>query len=203
MMETKTVKVLSLRCHPDNPNQHPASQVKELQDSLKQFGQVKNIVVWNGQVIAGNGLLEAARAQKKDSIEVHDVSDWPEEKAIKFMITDNRLAELGIMDDDLLAGLLKDLGDPLDVPGIDEAFLDDIGFSEDDIEILESTGDLSGSQYGLAGSSTKVPMSILGIGGLVGREVMERVKKVLIENGAKEDQDNGELIKDFLLKGLL
>lgn len=130
-MKIKKVNISSLKPHPQNPNQHPQEQLNELESSLEQFDQVKNIVVWKNLVIAGNGLLMAAEKQGRKEIEVRDVSDWPEEKAIKFMIADNRLPELTIMDDEILAGLLKDLGDPLDVPGIDEAFLDELGFEDE------------------------------------------------------------------------
>lgn len=129
-MKIKTVEISKLKSHPDNPNQHPVEQINELQDSLKQFDQVKNIVVWQGQVIAGNGLLMAAKKQGRDAIKVQDVLDWPEEKAISYMIADNRLPELAIMDDDLLSGLLADFDEPLDIPGIDEDFLNDLDFTE-------------------------------------------------------------------------
>lgn len=125
-MKLQTVKIIDLKFHPKNPNTHPEFQVKELQNSLDQFDQVKNIVVWQGLVIAGNGLLEAARLQNRETIEIQDVSDWPEEKAIKFMIADNRIPQLAVMDDDILSGLLTDFDEPLDIPGIDEDFLDEI-----------------------------------------------------------------------------
>lgn len=146
-MQIKKVKISNLKPHPKNPNGHPQEQLNELQDSLEQFDQVKNIVVWQNKVIAGCGLLGAASKQRRKEIEVQDVSDWPEEKAIKFMIADNRLSELAIMDDDLLAGLFKDMDNPLDIPGIDEDFLEGFDFNEnketvesdkkDDVETLE------------------------------------------------------------------
>lgn len=123
-MKLQTVKIFDLKFHPKNPNTHPELQVKELQNSLDQFDQVKNIVVWQGLVIAGNGLLEAAKLLNRETIEIQDVSDWPEEKALKFMIADNRIPQLAIMDDDILSGLLTGFDDPLDIPGIDETFLD-------------------------------------------------------------------------------
>lgn len=146
--------------------------------------------------------MEAARLQNRETIEIQDVSDWPEEKALKFMVADNRLAQLAVMDDDALIGLLENFDNPLDIPGVDENLLDGLGCGEDDIEILDSDGNLSGGQYGLVGSSTKVPVSILGIGGLVDRDIMEQAKAKLISIGAVEGQDNGEKIKEFLLKGL-
>ncbi len=129
-MKIKKVNISDLKPYPENPNTHPVEQINELESGLEEFDQVKNIVAWKGLVVAGNGLLKAAKNQGRKTIEVQDVSDWSEEKAIKFMIADNRLAEMAIMDDDILADLLKDLGDPLDVPGIDEAFLESL-----DIEI--------------------------------------------------------------------
>jgi site-specific DNA-methyltransferase (adenine-specific) len=132
-MELKTVKISSLKSHSKNPNKHPQNQLAELKNSLDQFDQIKNIVVWQNKVIAGNGLWQAAKSQNRETIEIQDVSDWPEEKAIKFMISDNRLADMAIMDDDLLSGLLLDFDEPLDIPGIDEDFLDslDLGVSLD------------------------------------------------------------------------
>ena len=127
-MKLKTIKTSGLKPHQSNPNQHPQEQLQELQNSLDQFDQVKNIVVWQNQVIAGCGLLEAAKKQGREEIEVQDVSDWPEKKAISFMIADNRLAEIAVMDDDLMVDLLKSFDDPLDIPGVDEVFLESLNF---------------------------------------------------------------------------
>jgi len=137
-MKIQTVKTSSLKPHPKNPNRHPQEQLVELQKSLDQFDQVKNIVVWKGLVIAGNGLLVAAIKQGRKKIEIQDVSDWSEEKAIKFMIADNRLPELGVMDDDMLSEMLRELKDPLDIPGIDEDFMDSLIVSPDKIEQIDS-----------------------------------------------------------------
>lgn len=147
-MKLKTVKISSLKSHKSNPNQHPHEQINELQNSLDQFGQVKNIVVWQNQVIAGNGLLIAAQKQGRKEIEIQDISDWPEEKAISFMIADNRLAEIAVMDNNMLSDLLDDFDFPLDIPGIDETFLDELNITlgvdgisseekDDNVETLE------------------------------------------------------------------
>lgn len=125
-MNLKTYKITDLKCHPKNYNTHPETQILELSNSLDLFDQVKNIVVWQGKVIAGNGLYLAAQKKKMKTIEVQDVSDWPEEKAIKFMVADNRLSELGIIDTDVLSGLLAEMDDPFETPGIDEAFFESL-----------------------------------------------------------------------------
>lgn len=125
-MKTKKVKISGLKPHPKNPNAHPAGQITELQSSLKQFDQVKNIVTWQGYIIAGHGLVTAAEKQGIEYLKAVDVSDWPEEKAIKLMIADNRLAEMSEINDVILTDILKDFDSALDIPGIDETYLDDL-----------------------------------------------------------------------------
>ncbi len=130
-MEITTIDLKDIKPHPKNPNQHPKEQLKELQNSLDQFDQVKNIVTWNGYIIAGHGLVEAAKLKGLKTIKAVDVSTWPEEKAMSFMVADNRLPELGIMDDGMLTDLLKGFDDPLDIPGIDDLFLEELGLEVD------------------------------------------------------------------------
>ena len=51
----------ALKPHPQNYNRHSEAQIKRLMESLDRFGQPKEIVIWNGLIIAGHGLVEAAR----------------------------------------------------------------------------------------------------------------------------------------------
>lgn len=122
-MKTQIVKTASLKPHPQNANNHPNYQIIELQKSLEQFDQVKNIVVWQGLVIAGNGLWQAAKKSGQIKIEIKDVSSWPEDKAIKYMIADNRLSELSIIDNQIMSDLLVDMDVPENIPGADEDWL--------------------------------------------------------------------------------
>ncbi len=69
--------------------------IKELEESLKEFGQRKPLVVWHGIAIAGNGLLEAAAGLNFTEIAIaRTPDDWTEEKARAFALVDNRTAEL-------------------------------------------------------------------------------------------------------------
>lgn len=147
-MKVTKMKISDLRSHPENPNTHPENQLKELQNSLDQFEQVKNIVIWQGKVIAGNGLMEAAKLQNRTEIEVQDVSDWPEEKAISFMIADNRLQELAIMDNDILSGLITNIDEPLNIPGIDEDLLSDLNLSHDEEEEKKDPSEVAAKKFG-------------------------------------------------------
>lgn len=122
-MKLITINIDDYQPHPQNPNTHPDKQVHELQRSLEEFDQVKNVVVWQKNFLAGHGIVEAARREGRTHLEAVDVSPWPEEKAIRFMIADNRLPQLSAMDNELLFSLLSGMN-PSDIPGIDENYFE-------------------------------------------------------------------------------
>lgn len=133
------VNLNTLKPHPQNPNTHPAKQITELGKSLTRFGQPKNIVVWRGRIIAGHGLVEAAREIGWATLQAEDVSDWDEQRAIEFMLADNRLPEMGLIDNEALLDALAVIDVPVEVPGFDEEFLKGIGFGDEmpDVEFRE------------------------------------------------------------------
>ena len=106
-----------------NPRQ---GDVEAVAKSYKQFGQRKPIVATTDHVvIAGNHQLAAARQLGWDRIAVV-ITDDDELTAKAFALADNRTAELGSYDDDLLADLLSEVSS---VPEL----MDSTGFSEDDL----------------------------------------------------------------------
>ena len=101
-----------LRAHPQNYNRHSEGQIGRLAESLQRFGQPKEIVVWNGMIIAGHGLVEGARRLGWTALRARDMSmDWTEAEALAFMAADNELARLGDPDEAALAQLVAGLGD--------------------------------------------------------------------------------------------
>src|SRR3990167_504862 len=126
-MQTVSVLIDTLKPHPRNPNVHTPEQVKELAASAATFDQVRSIVVWQGHIIAGEGFWRGAQLAGKTEIEVHDVSHWPEQKAIQYMLADNRLAEKSYRDTAALSALLAELAE--------EDALTGTGYSEHDIDL--------------------------------------------------------------------
>jgi len=122
-MNLKTVTIADLTPHPDNPNTHPTKQIDALAESLDEFTQVKNVVVWQGRILAGHGLVEAAVKSGRLTLDAVDVSDWDEAKATSFMLADIRTPGMAIVDDQILVETLRAIGKPLDIPGFDEDFL--------------------------------------------------------------------------------
>lgn len=124
----KKVKVVlsNLKPHPKNPNTHSVEQINELARSLRDYGQAKNIVIWKGYVIAGNGLFRAAQKRKLKTLDAVDVSGWTEERAVTFMLADNRLAEMSNLDYGTLQELMSDWDDPSEIAGFTSDYLDSL-----------------------------------------------------------------------------
>lgn len=117
--------------------------IEAITASYKEFGQVKPIVVTdNGDgryvIIAGNHQYEAAKSLGWDSIAC-TVLEGDEKKAMAFAYADNRTADLGGYDEDLLVRMISDVGseysDLMNGLGIDEF---DLAAIEDSVSSSES-----------------------------------------------------------------
>lgn len=99
--------------------------------SLRRFGQRKPIVanVETGEVIAGNHTFMAAQQLGWDTIAVVWVEDDPV-TAKAFALADNRTAELGGYDNELLAAMIEE------VLEADAGLLDDASYTEADLAAL-------------------------------------------------------------------
>lgn len=106
--------------------------------SYKQFGQVKPIVVKsNGDgtstVLAGNHQLEAAKQLGWTEMAVVEL-DADDKEAIAFALTDNRTAELGFTDTNLLMSMISE------IPEYDY-LLEDLGWDEFEIAAITEWSD--------------------------------------------------------------
>jgi len=66
------------------------------------------------------------------------------------------------------------------------------------IEEIDSIGKLSSGNYGDV-SSDKIPINLLGVGGMLERDLMMRVRQKLLDSGADLEGDNGELLTELFL----
>ena len=106
-----TVKVSECKPHADNYNQHDDAQIADLRESLRQFSQVRSIVVQkNGRgyvVVAGNGLYEAAQLEGFKTLRADVVPvTWSKTKVLAYLAADNELARRGTADEAQLAALV-------------------------------------------------------------------------------------------------
>jgi ParB-like chromosome segregation protein Spo0J len=113
----------ALTPHPKNSRAHSSQQVNDLRQSIRRFGIVRPVICDEHHVVlAGHGLLEAARAEEFAEIPVLEISGLTEDQKRAYLIADNRLAEKSTWDWDLLAVELSELAGVFD--------LAELGFSE-------------------------------------------------------------------------
>lgn len=68
-MNIESVPIASLAFDPANVRKHPEANLDAIRASLRRFGQQKPIVVGRDNIVlAGNGLLAAARAEGWEAI---------------------------------------------------------------------------------------------------------------------------------------
>lgn len=93
-----SVPLSELREWSRNTRRHGKRDISAQRESLELFGQIKPIVVWKGNVVAGNGTFRAAGEIGWTSIDAVLVDDWTEEQALLYSIADNKTAELAEWD---------------------------------------------------------------------------------------------------------
>ena len=129
-LKSLAVPIDSLQGLPGNPRR---GDVDAVAASLSRFGQRKPIVVRrdDGTIIAGNHTWQAAKKLGWSEIAVAYVGD-DDVTAQAYALADNRTAELGDYDDELLKALIDSVGQ------IDPELLKDTGWSDDAVkELLE------------------------------------------------------------------
>lgn len=111
------IELSRLTPHPANYNRHSPAQITRLAESLRRFGQVKEIVVWapdpaapGRHIIAGHGLVEAARKLGWCTLRAADMTGvWSDAEARAYLAADNELARLADPDEAALAALVAAL----------------------------------------------------------------------------------------------
>ena len=120
----------SLVEHPKNYRQHPPEQIAHLIKSIKANGFYKNVVVSTDNVIlAGHGVVKAARKMKADKVPVIKMPfDSEDPRALKVVAGDNEIGRLGMVDNDGLAKMLSSIQEMDDLlgTGFDEQSLADL-----------------------------------------------------------------------------
>lgn len=124
-----------------NPKEHDEGQVAKIAASIARFGWTVPVLVdERGVVIAGHGRLLAARQLGLTKIPVIRLAHLSEADARAYRIADNKLTELGVWSEELLAAEFAKLKEE------DFGDLDVLGFSDEEIDrLLEGLGDDSGS----------------------------------------------------------
>lgn len=132
-MKYEQVALDTLKPLERNPRRHPEKQLVELEKSLAQFGQYRPLVVdEEGTVLAGNGLHQALVRTGQTTATVIRLAGLTDQQRTKLILADNRTADLGNDNPDIIEELLRELDD-YDVPGYDAAVLKELLATADEI----------------------------------------------------------------------
>lgn len=112
-LQLEVVALADLKPHPQNYRGHPQDQIEHLKRSIEDFGVYRNVVcAKDGTLLAGHGVVEAARQLGLEAVPVHRQDVDPDDpKAIRLLLADNLLALLAEDDDAAISGLLESIAD--------------------------------------------------------------------------------------------
>src|ERR1700756_3041666 len=136
-------RIDELKPDPANPRRHSTKQVRQIANSIDTFGfNVPVLRDRDGTVIAGHGRLLAAKELGWTEVPTLCLDHLSRAQVRAFMIADNRLTEIAVWDDRLLAQQLKDLS----VQGLDFT-IEVTGFEMGEIDLrIGSLEDLSNQE---------------------------------------------------------
>lgn len=139
-MVERIVPISTIQPHPENPRQHPDTQIVQLQASHEELGQFEPIILWqrpDGYIqVKGHGYIEGVKLAADDALKAWILpEDTPPEVVKQIMLASNLHGMNSSDDPELLARLLQeqqDLGFDLAALGTDEESLR---------QMLENLGD--------------------------------------------------------------
>jgi ParB-like chromosome segregation protein Spo0J len=144
-MKIEYTPVRELRPHPNNARTHSRKQIRQIANSIEQFGFCNPVLIDDAkQIIAGHGRVEAAKLLDLNAVPTCRLSHLSEAEKRAYVLADNKLAEKAGWDKELLAIELQGLIE-LDVD------IELTGFEMAEIDLIleearEATGAASGPE---------------------------------------------------------
>lgn len=105
------VAIGDLRPHPRNYRRHPEDQLAHIEASIRSNGFYRNIVVArDGTILAGHGVVEAARRLGIERVPVVRLDVAPDDpRALRVLAGDNEIGKLAEVDDRALTEMLREI----------------------------------------------------------------------------------------------
>lgn len=101
-----------LRPNPGNPRKHNSKQIRAIEKSIRRFGFVNPILIGsNAEVVCGHGRLEAARNIGMAAVPTLCMAHLSAGELRAYALADNKIAEQGSWDNELLTIEFKHLLD--------------------------------------------------------------------------------------------
>lgn len=103
VLKIETVNISELKAYSQNPKNHPEKQIQQIAASIKEFNfNVPILIDETNEIIAGHGRLEAAKILQLDKVPVIRLSHLSEAQKRAYRLADNKIAENGGWNADLL-----------------------------------------------------------------------------------------------------
>lgn len=138
--EVLGVAVDALKPYERNAKRHPEKQIETLAASIEEFGFISPLLIDKDyNVIAGHGRIEAAKRLGIDSVPCVLVEGLTEAQRLAYILADNRIAEFGQWDKEIVGSELEALADmdldfDIDAFNFDLPELDEGGYYGDERE---------------------------------------------------------------------
>lgn len=140
-LKVEYVPIDSIKPYEGNAKLHPAEQIEQIKQSIREFGFLDPIAVWqDGKVIEGHGRLIAAHELGMDKIPIIRLDSLTDEQRRAYTLIHNKLTMNSPFDVDLL---------DIELEMISDIDMEQYGFDLSDIEGAIPDGeDLDDGWYG-------------------------------------------------------
>lgn len=128
-LKIEYLPIEEIKPYAGNAKLHPAEQIEQIKNSIKEFGFDDPIAIWNGEIVEGHGRYIAAQELDIDTVPVIRLDHLTDAQRRAYNIAHNKLTMNSGFNFDLLQLELESL----------ELDMTDFGFTE--AEILEMTVD--------------------------------------------------------------
>lgn len=133
-----------------NPKKHPDIQIQRIKASIQEFGYADPIIIGrNNVILAGHARLIAAKELGMETVPTVFIN-LPPRKAKAFLLANNRLAELGITDELIVAEILNEL------TAMPDFNIEAVGFSIEEADFFKNID--TDYSFGTSGSQTGLPL---------------------------------------------
>ena len=123
-METQEIRLKNLKPYKNNPRVHSENQIKQIANSIKEFGFVNPIIIDEKEMIlAGHGRYLASKLLELENVPVVSIKNLTGAQKKAFVIADNKIAMNANWDQDTLwdeIRLLNDMGFDLGLLAFEE-----------------------------------------------------------------------------------
>lgn len=136
-LKIEYVPLKSIKPYEKNAKKHPEEQVEQIKSSIKEFGYLDPIGVWNDEIVEGHGRYEAAKQLGMKEIPIIRLDQLTDEQRRAYALVHNQLTMNSGWDFPLLDMELADISMDMEQFGFkdfDHSDIDDFFKDAEEVE---------------------------------------------------------------------